>query len=171
VVGTAYVATADGFADALPAGAAAASRGAPLLLTGSTFLPGSTEAELRRLAPGEIVLVGGSNAISDAVESAIRALGFPVRRISGQDRFETATLVAREIPRATSAVIATGGTFADALAGVPLAAALHAPILLVQTGGIPTATNDYVRELRPRTIEVLGGTAAVDDVVAWLLGI
>jgi putative cell wall-binding protein len=49
-------------------GAAAAGKaGAPLLLTPRTSIPASIRAELTRLAPGRIIVLGGTGVVSDAV--------------------------------------------------------------------------------------------------------
>ena len=68
-VPVAYVATGFDYPDALAAGSAAAATGAPLLLVGPSSVPSSTAAELARLSPGRIVLVGSTAAVSEGVRS------------------------------------------------------------------------------------------------------
>jgi putative cell wall-binding protein len=59
-----FVATGLGFADAL---AAAAALRSPVLLARPTCLPAGVTAELERLNSDNIVVLGGTSAMSDAV--------------------------------------------------------------------------------------------------------
>ena len=71
----------------------AVAKHGPLLLTATAALDPAVSAEIRRvLAPGGTVyLLGGTAALTPAVANAVAALGFPVVRIAGADRFATAT--------------------------------------------------------------------------------
>src|SRR5205085_575715 len=62
-----YLTTGVGFADAVVAGAAGAARGGPVLLTSPTGLPGVTAAELGRLQPRQVVIVGGPRSVPAGV--------------------------------------------------------------------------------------------------------
>jgi putative cell wall-binding protein len=73
-VGTVYVATGRSFPDGLSAGPVAGLRGGPLLLVPGTSLPSTVAAELRRLDPTSIVLVGGPGVVADTVRNQIRAI-------------------------------------------------------------------------------------------------
>jgi hypothetical protein len=64
--GRVFVVSGTGFADALSA-SALVSEG-PILLTDPNRLPPEVAAEIRRLRPSEIVIVGGPSAVSAAVE-------------------------------------------------------------------------------------------------------
>lgn len=160
----AYVGTGVGFADALAAGAGAARLGGPVLLTDPARLPASTEHALRTLRPGRIVLLGGQAAVSETVRAQIAAAtGATPERLSGPDRYATAgSVVADAFPtRARVVFVATGERFPDALAAVPAAASLGAPVLLVQTDRIPEPTAAQLTRLRPSRIVILGGPQAV----------
>lgn len=61
-----FLASGEGYADALSAGASTFSAG-PLLLTRRDTLPPAVAAEIARLKPCGIVVVGGKGAVSDAV--------------------------------------------------------------------------------------------------------
>jgi len=67
-----FVATGAAFPDALSGGPAARITGGPLLLVAPGSLPGATTAELTRLRPGRIVVLGGPGAVSDGVVEALR---------------------------------------------------------------------------------------------------
>ncbi|HET8769026.1 MAG TPA: cell wall-binding repeat-containing protein, partial [Pedococcus sp.] len=157
----AYVATGTSFPDGL-AGAAVAGRDhAPLLLVTPTGIPSEVRTELTRLAPGRIVVLGGTGAVSGSVETALR--GFTsggVTRVAGSDRFATAAQLSRATYAAgvPNVFVATGADFPDALSGSAAAGAQRVPVLLVGTSSIPSATATELRRLRPARITVLGGT-------------
>lgn len=167
-VPVAYVASGAGFADALSGGPAAAAGHGPLLLTGATALPPATAAELARLAPARIVVLGGSAVVSDAVLAALGAYTTgSVTRTAGIDRYATAAKISASAfaPGVAVAYVATGGTFADALAGGAAAAHLHGPILLTKPGILPPATATELARLAPGRIVVLGGASMISDAV------
>lgn len=66
-VETVYVATGQGYPDALTGAAVAGSEGAPVLLTRQGSLPPATAAALERLDPKRIVVLGGENVIGKPV--------------------------------------------------------------------------------------------------------
>ncbi|MEO8468514.1 MAG: cell wall-binding repeat-containing protein [Chloroflexota bacterium] len=64
----AYIANAYNFPDALAGAAAAGTIKGPVLLVGATgAINASTAAELTRLQPANIIVLGGTGAVSDAV--------------------------------------------------------------------------------------------------------
>ncbi|HEX2883705.1 MAG TPA: cell wall-binding repeat-containing protein, partial [Candidatus Limnocylindria bacterium] len=69
-----YIATGTAFPDGLTVGPVAGRSSGPLLLVPGNSLPASVAAELRRLDPSNVVIVGGTGVVSDAVRAAIRAL-------------------------------------------------------------------------------------------------
>ncbi|MBT8240922.1 MAG: cell wall-binding repeat-containing protein, partial [Acidimicrobiia bacterium] len=66
-----YVGVGDNFPDALAAGPVAGIQGGPILLTGTDVLPSATIAELSRIRPDAIVIVGGTGVVSSAVEQQL----------------------------------------------------------------------------------------------------
>lgn len=78
LVQTVYLASGEGFADALAIGPSTYADG-PLLLARRDELPSATVAEMQRLQPCFIVVVGGTAAISDAVAGQADALADPAR--------------------------------------------------------------------------------------------
>jgi len=87
-----YVATGENFPDALGAAATAALGLGPVLLVQQNSVPAPTLAELNRLQPPNIVLVGGTAVISNAVKTQLEGLGWgpTVTRIAGANRYDTA---------------------------------------------------------------------------------
>lgn len=68
-----------------------ANRHAPILLTTKDSLSQETKAQLKNLKPKKVIILGGKNAIAPKAENQIKEVVSNVRRISGNDRFETAT--------------------------------------------------------------------------------
>ena len=66
-VAIAYVATGANFPDALAGAAAAGWQGAPILLVTKDSIPAATAAELQRLNPGRVVILGSTGVVSEAV--------------------------------------------------------------------------------------------------------
>ena len=165
---TAYVATGAAFPDALSGGAAAAREGAPVLLTRRDELPAAAQAELRRLSPSRIVILGGTGAVGPGVEATLRGIAPTVVRLAGADRYETAVAVSRASYPGGSGVafVATGVAYPDALAAVPAAARQRAPILLARGGALPASTEAELARVNPGTTFLLGGEGAVGVGVA-----
>jgi putative cell wall-binding protein len=72
-VDTAFIATGDDFPDALAGVPAAAHFKTSLLLTPRDALPAEVRAELCRLQPTRIVILGGTTAVAPAVQVALAA--------------------------------------------------------------------------------------------------
>lgn len=162
-----YIATGANFADALTAAAAAGANDAPVLLVTPTSIPAATSAELTRLAPGRITVVGGPAAISASVVTALGPFAGTVTRVFGPDRYATAAAVsAHAFTTAATVHLATGLAFADALAAGPAAAMAPGPILLARTTCIPTATDTEIARLGATRVVILGGTAALAPPIA-----
>jgi hypothetical protein len=163
-----YVATGLNFPDALAGAAAAGALGAPILLVMTDSVPAATVAELQRLQPGKIVILGGTGAVSDNVVGTLSYYtSGGVFRLSGSDRYATAAAIsAGWAPGVPVVYVATGLNFPDALAGAAAAGALGAPLLLVTGTTVPAATAAELARLKPGRIVILGGSGAVSDDVA-----
>ncbi|MCR2815479.1 cell wall-binding repeat-containing protein [Microbacterium jiangjiandongii] len=163
-----YLASGQVFPDALSAAAAAGASGAPVLLTEPHDIPAAIAAELQRLKPKQIVIVGGTAAIHDTVAERAAALtAGPVVRLDGETRFHTSAMVSSSTFAAgtTHAYIAAGGDFADALSAAAAAGAAGAPVLLTGRSELPEVVAEELARLAPQRIVIVGGPAAVDDSV------
>ena len=164
-----YVATGLQFPDALAGAPAAHGESASILLVQQGIIPNETKAELTRLNPTKIYVLGGPAVISDAVVTGLGAYAGAggVTRLSGANRYATAAaIVVHAFPTtASSVIIANGTNFPDALAGGAAAAANNIPILLTQPGILPAETTAQLNRLNPSTIYVLGGTVSVSTAV------
>jgi glucose/arabinose dehydrogenase/putative cell wall-binding protein len=168
------IATGADFPDALAGSAAAGMRGMPILLTTGSQVPNETKAELNRLNPQRIWVLGGTSVIRESVRSTLAtyASSGQAVRVSGGDRYATAAAISnRFYPTAgvNAAFVAVGTNFADALAGAPAAALRDSPLLLVRSSSIPSSTAAELDRLNPDRIYVLGGTAVISGAVASAL--
>ncbi len=170
-VPVAYVATGANFPDALAGGAAAARDGGPVLLLSKSGIPSATAAELTRLAPQRIVILGGESAVSTATATALVSYtSGPVMRLSGSNRYATGVEISKTFSRNVDIVyVATGKNFPDALSGVPASGLTNAPILLIPGTSLPEVVTTELTRLSPRRIIILGGDAAVSPEVATQL--
>jgi len=166
-----YIANGNDFPDALSGAAAAAKLRAPLLLVPTAKIPDVVKAELTRLDPRLIVVVGGEEAVSAAVFDELADYARePVRRDGGANRFETSrTIAAGAFTAARTVYIATGLGFADALSASSAAGSRGAPVILVDGKAtvIDSETARIFAELGVNRVIVAGGAVAVnDDLVA-----
>ncbi len=173
---TVYVAVGDNFPDALAAGAQASLRQAPILLTRSSGLPDATAAELARLDPDTIYVLGGAAVIPDAVVAELSAFGGTVR-IAGATRHETAERISQlGYPDAGStrvAWVANSRDYRNALAVAGNAWALGGPLLLTPPTGLSDAARDELSRLDPATVILVSDNdefdpAALDELNDFL---
>ncbi len=162
---TVYLASGSMFADALSVGPLAGLEDSPVLLTREDRLSDETAAALARLQPERIVVLGGPDRIDGAVVTQVESYADTVERLFGQNRYETAALVAAEIPAGASAYVASGESFPDALAGGVPAGLTGAPLLLSEVGGLNDFSAGAVEERSPSVVTLIGGVRTLSDTV------
>ncbi|MBW6469538.1 MAG: cell wall-binding repeat-containing protein [Coriobacteriia bacterium] len=169
--GVAYVATGEQFADALSVSPVSARRVRPVLLVHPEGIPEVTAAVLGRLKIDTAYVVGGESAVAPSVVARLETDGVSVVRISGVNRYATALAVADhglgEGLSRTSVGIATGVSFADALAaGAALGQDSPPAVLyLIAPSGLDQSLRDALRTHRIDigVARVYGGPLAVPD--------
>jgi putative cell wall-binding protein len=169
-VDTVILAYAYDFPDALAASYLAGAANAPILLSDKSSLDEKTGAELGRLRPGTIYIVGGEGAIDSGVEATLRNLDFTptVIRLGGADRSETAYKIAEAAwpltgAAPTSVFVAHAHNFPDALSAGSLAASQNVPILLSETNALNSWAERFIREHAIKDVIIVGGTGSVSD--------
>jgi uncharacterized lipoprotein YddW (UPF0748 family)/putative cell wall-binding protein len=153
---------AGGFADALAGAVLAEALTAPLLLTTPDALPAPTRAELLRLAPDTIVILGGTAAVSTPVEADLAAIA-DVERIAGATRFDTAAAIAQRAGARDRAFIVNGFRPPDALVAAAPAARSGAALLLTEPHRIPAATAHALADASE--VVIVGGYGVVPEIV------
>ena len=148
------------FPDALAIAPYAAEEGYPILLTEKDKLSNATREYLANNKEiKNIIIVGGQGVISKNVQDELK--GYKVERIDGQHRYDTAAKIAAKFGTPSKAYIANGNSFADALTGAVLAAKEGAPLLLVETDKLPSATQNVIKDID--TFTFLGGEAVITE--------
>ena len=190
---TAIVASGEVFADALVAGPFAARGSHPVMLTPPGELHAEVEENLRLLGIEHVVLMGGTAAVSDAVEQSIENLGLEVTRLAGATRYDTAVkaaeLVAGRYSDAAGDMCFTNERIGlararvpfDSFSAGPLLGRLCAPLLLADPAAVPPDTAAFLDASRAAgatagatalELSVFGGDAAVSQAAldAYLSG-
>ncbi|MCK6066756.1 MULTISPECIES: cell wall-binding repeat-containing protein [Microbacterium] len=168
---TVYLVVGTDFADALAAAPLAANKDAALLLTRPGALPASTAAELKRLAPQRVVLIGGTGVLDAGMPDRLRTLlgsSLTVDRIGGTDRYDTARMIAAQFGSAPTVYVATGRDFADALGAAAIAGHRSAPVILVkgETGRVDDQTLRTLTALGAKDVVIAGAEGAVSKGIA-----
>ena len=163
----AVLASAETFADAL-SGTPLLRDGPLLLVDGDEAAGGAVDEELARVLDddGVVYILGGIEAVSWQPE------GWPVTRLAGPTRIETATAIAEEVaaiglPDSDGALLARAygvednpsAAFADSLSGGAYAATTGLPVLLTETESLHPATESALTDMG--TTYLLGGDAAL----------
>lgn len=153
---TVIIARGDVAADSVAAVPLAKALHAPILLTPPDHAHPSTIDEIRRLikGSGDVILMGGEDAISRSVERTIRHLGVTVSRIQGENRAATAVETAKRLAdmgKLQSVYLVDGQDWQPALITGPVAA---------KTDGVTLLTNGT--ELAPETRSFLDAHPGVE---------
>ncbi|MCC0640657.1 MULTISPECIES: N-acetylmuramoyl-L-alanine amidase [unclassified Clostridioides] len=73
---------------------------APILLVEKNSVPASVKAELKRLNPKDIIIIGDDNSISKTTANQIKStVSASQTRLNGSNRYETSLLIAKEIDK------------------------------------------------------------------------
>ncbi|MEZ0163692.1 cell wall-binding repeat-containing protein [Kineococcus sp. LSe6-4] len=162
------IATGHDYPDALAASAAAAHVQSPLLLVRADGIPASVVTELQRLRPRAITVVGGADRVGDTVLTQLQGLtSGPITRIAGTDRYDTANRVSAAFFRdAEQVTLASGETFADALAAGAAAGRHAGPLLLTASTCLTEQTNLEIERLQAphgedAELDAIGGPSRI----------
>ena len=154
-----YIANGQVFPDALSGGALAGHQDAPMLLTKGDHVPNVLADYLAATSPSEVVVLGGSAAISDAVATQVGATD----RLAGSDRYGTAVAISEAFGETgvETTFVASGVDYPDALSGSALAGHLGVPVQLTKPQDLPNGVAAEFERLAPLSAVILGGLAAV----------
>lgn len=126
---------------------------------------------IREQQHDQVLIVGGTAAVAQSVETELRRLspGVALVRFAGRDRVHTASLAARFAAggrNAEAVVVANGWSLSDvgaAASGVAQNAA--DAVLLTGRHGLGESTVEALRSLGPDRVFIAGGEAAVSEAV------
>lgn len=168
----AFVATGLDWPDSMAASPGAYHGGYPILLTGPDELHAAAKRGLRAAGAEVAIILGGAGVVGPGVATELRDQGYEVRRLSGADRWATATQVADTFAGefgygAGDVGVATGSAFADALAGAPYLGERAAPLVLTPATATAAVQSFFERRAGDvSALHVFGGPGAVPPVVA-----
>jgi putative cell wall-binding protein len=129
---------------------------APIATTATASVPFTSSEELR------LFEIGGGSVV-------------PVTRINGPDRIATSVAASRHAfpdnHTADNVILAGARSYADALAGAPLAANKNAPLMLNRDDEVdPRVLGEIQRVMKPGgTVYLVGGKSALGSPVVWAL--
>lgn len=150
-----------GYADAVSATPLAKALNAPILLTNKVDAPtADLKATLASLGAKNVVIVGGTGAVTPAMESVLKA-NYTVARIGGSSRYETNALVAKAVLAKTGAkeaVLVSAEGYADALSVASVAAAKGMPVLFGNKNEVPAAVKSVATGLQ---VVAVGGAGVL----------
>ncbi|MCG8398699.1 N-acetylmuramoyl-L-alanine amidase [Bacillus atrophaeus] len=162
---TAVIVGGASYADAISAAPLAYQKNAPLLYTNTKNLSSETKTRLKELKTTNVIIVGGTPAVSSNTANQIKSMGISIKRIAGSNRYDTAAKVAKEMKSASKAVIVNGFLYADALAIIPYAAKNGYPILFTNKTSINSATTGAIKSKGITSSVVAGGTGSINNTV------
>ncbi|MEE8600593.1 FG-GAP-like repeat-containing protein [Euzebya tangerina] len=131
------------WADAVAVGGLAAETGQPVLLTPTEGLHPAVEEWLASRSDVDVRIIGGPQAVSNAVETTLAGLVRAVTRVAGSNRYATAVEIAQAWPESSGNVVAPGGSedgWAFTLAVAALSSTYDMPILLTELDRVPSET-------------------------------
>ena len=115
------------------------------------------------LSASSLILLRSNKAYAYSTSNGIEN----VVRIGGTNRFDTSSKIAGYGWKQSDNVVLVGAegdiNFADALAGIPLAYSLNAPILLTNVTSTPDEISNEISKLKAKNIYILGGIGTVSQ--------
>lgn len=162
---TAYVATGANFPDALSAGSAAGSKGAPVVLVnGASSSAGQTVSRLLAgLGVTAVKIAGGLAPVSAGIQLSLKGQA-STSRLSGSDRFATSVALNGDAYTSSdTAYLANAYSFPDALAGKA-----KSPLFVIPENCVPQPALDGPKRLGISKVVLLGGTASLSAAVETL---
>ncbi|NLI90837.1 MAG: cell wall-binding repeat-containing protein [Peptococcaceae bacterium] len=137
-----------------------------MLLTDKDSLNSNTLSVLQDLKVKNVYLIGGSGVISTEEENSLINAGYTVKRIAGEDRYDTAVKIAEELGDSNEVAVTTGNDYADALSIGPLAAEKQIPIILVPRDNITSSIENYISSKPITKAYIIGDQDIISDNVA-----
>lgn len=165
------LASGEAYADALAGSAVAGALDGPVLLSARDSVSSELLAELGRLKPTKVYIMGGSAAISPEVEARIKSAlpSATISRVKGADRYGTALEAAEfvsAIDPPSTVIVASGMSWPDAAVASALAFGRAYPILYSASDGLSAAAKAYLTTAAPAKTLVIGGESVLSAKVA-----
>lgn len=166
----AVLTSADSFADTLCSGPLADEYNCPLLLTNPDQLNPDTLNELKRLEVKHLFIIGGTGAVSQNVEAAVKTAGITdIQRIWGESRYETSVKIAEKLGDCNTIYLATGNKSSAAYNASVTASNTRIPVLLTAKDSLPACVVQYIQGKSIVQTYIIGGPEEISTEVENLL--
>ncbi len=155
------------FPDVITISALATQRRVPILVTNPSKLTKTTENTVKDWKLSKVTIGGQISSVSQDVEKSVRIAVNSVDRIGGADRYETASLIGKEVRKLTGnlkeMILVDGTNFPDGITVNSLAAKFKAPIHLTKPSVLTSITANDISSWEINSILVAGGTSSVSN--------
>jgi cell wall-associated protease len=161
--GAIVLASGEKYTDVLTASVLANELDTSLLLTKKDAISQNTLDEIDRLSAKMVVVIGGTDSVSNSVVSKISK--YKVIRLAGHDRYETSIRIAEEVRRLTGnfyeATIVSGINFPDIISISTFSSLKGQPILITEPEKLTKTTADAISNWNISDITICGGYDSV----------
>ncbi|MCC0640658.1 N-acetylmuramoyl-L-alanine amidase [Clostridioides sp. ES-S-0049-03] len=135
---------------------------APILLVEKNSVPASVKAELKRLNPKDIIIIGDDNSISKTTANQIKStVSASQTRLNGSNRYETSLLIAKEIDKNHDVdkvyITNANGGEVDALTIAAKAGQDKQPIILSDKDSLTNDTYKWLQSEDLQSAYFIGG--------------
>ncbi|MGE6630245.1 N-acetylmuramoyl-L-alanine amidase [Bacillus sp. NPDC077027] len=149
------------YADATAAIPLAYQKKAPVLFTNSKNLSADTKKGLTSLKAKNVIVLGSTTSVSNNVVNQVKKMGISTKRISGKNRYELSTNIAKQMKKPTGVVVVEGHSYAHGIAIAPYAAQKGFPILYTDKKGLRSEIASFAKSSNIKQSIVIGGETYV----------
>ena len=156
---TVILASGEKYTDVLTATVLGNEKDAPILLSQKDSLDEKTLTEIKRLNTEDIIISGGVDSVSEKVVNQLK--DYKVRRIAGENRYETAVKIGNEVRSITGktdeSMLVDGTNFPDVITMSSLASQKKVPILITTPNKLEKTTESTIKKWGLNNI-IIGGS-------------
>lgn len=163
---TVFISNGFKFTDALSGTPLAAQYNAPMLLVNGKSIDTQTLNEISRLSAKNIIILGGPHSVPEHIANTLRSKGLNVRRIAGNNRYDTSRKIAEELinsSKATTAHLVNGEAYADAVSISAVAGRNKQPILLTKANALHKEVQTMTNSIK--NWNIIGGNTSITNTV------
>lgn len=162
----AILAYGENFPDALAAAPLARKYNAPILLTEAQSLTQITKQTLQDLKVKNVFIVGGNVVVSPTVENQLKDIGINVTRLAGNNRYDTAIEIAKQLGVVQEVTVVTDDNYADALSISSVTALNNSPIILVPRDYLTDSIKSYLSSNTITHTYLIGNSDQINESVS-----
>lgn len=155
------------YPDALGASLLSEKLNAPILLSIKTQEDNKVISHISESVNvgGNVYILGGEGSVSKGLETTLKEKGYNTIRLNGNDRYETNVSILNhvQVTKGTPVFIVSGNNFPDALSVSGISAIRKYPILMVDKNTLNSKTEEYLKNLQPSKIYMIGSSYTISD--------